>query len=93
MAAQVIKHIGLLMAFNLLSHSEQWGKIYIGYEVQFPITYNKLCYCITFGINYSGSQYSYDQVKTYDTTGFITFQEFGKNTAGNLVGMWIVLGV
>lgn len=66
----------------------QWGLHSDGTQCTFPITYNVQCYAITFGVHFNNSQYSYDQVESYNVKGFITYLKFSKN----LIGMWISIG-
>ena len=67
----------------------QWGYATKGREFSFPLAYNIKCYTITCGVHYNGKQYGYDQVVSYNVSGFTTYETLNTNIAM----LWISIGV
>lgn len=68
----------------------QWGYINAATnKCTFPISFTSACYAITFGIHYNNTQYGYDQVQSYSTTGFTTFHNLEKDY---VKVMWHAIG-
>lgn len=57
-------------------------------KIIFPIKFLLNCYGVTFGIHYDNSQYSYDQLISYDCQGFQPYQSIN----GNMAVMFFAVG-
>ena len=66
----------ILLHNGLQPVGKQWGQVKnnaASQKVNYPIAFSYACYAIVFGIVYNNSQYSYDQVTSYDKIGFYTY--------------------
>lgn len=75
--------------YIVIGQAQQWGYATKGREFSFPLAYNIKCYTITCGVHYNGKQYGYDQVVSYNVSGFTTYEALDTNIAM----LWISIGV
>lgn len=71
--------------------AQQWGYItnhLATTKVSFPYKFSTACYSMSFGIVYNNTQYSYDQVISFDTSGFYTYH----NINDSISVMWFATG-
>ena len=86
----LIPRQAIISGFSLGS-LKQWGRVQnnaASKKVYYPIAFSSACYALVFGIVYNNSQYSYDQVTSYDKTGFYTYQ----NIDDPLTIRYVVIG-